>query len=83
MALEKGFPSLQIAGAFGRDSRCIPFSQVDLKGNGDCLGDFVLQFEEIRQLSVIVLGPSMPTGRGIDQLRRYPKPVPDSPHTAL
>jgi hypothetical protein len=74
---------LQIARAFGGDACGIAFGQLDLEGDGDCLGDFVLQFEEVGQLAVVALGPEMPARRGVDELRRHAKLVPGSPHTAL
>src|ERR1700686_5392602 len=56
--------------------------QARLDGGDHALGDLVLESKEIRKPDVVALRPNLQAGRGIAQLRTYPKPLsgtPDAP----
>src|SRR6266704_2047642 len=57
----------------------------DGRGNGDChcLGDIVLQYENIGEIAVVPLCPYVLASLGLDQLRGKPDPIAGFAHTAF
>jgi hypothetical protein len=41
------------------------------KDRDDCAHNLILDGKDLVELAVIVLSPAVPTGHGIDELRRY------------
>jgi len=57
----------------------------DGRGNGDrhCLGDIVLQHENIGEIAIVPLCPYVLASLGLDQLRGKPDPIASCANTAF
>jgi hypothetical protein len=49
----------------------------------DPRGDIVLHRENVGEVAVVTLGPKMPAGGSLDQLRRHPHPMRGLAHAAF
>ena len=65
------------------DALAFEFEDLRLDRAGDRVGDFILQFEQIGEVSVVSLGHQVMAGIGLDQLRRDADPAPRFAHAAF
>src|SRR5687768_2571403 len=57
--------------------------QLHRERSDDLPRDLVLQGEDVRQVAIVTIGPKMPAGCRIDELRGYPYPVAGPADAAL
>ena len=74
---------LHVAGRRLADRLLLAGQEPDLERRDDAADDLVLHREHVGEHPVVALGPQVPAGGRVDQLRRDPDPLAGPAHAAL